>query len=89
MFKGAYRTEKHQETSKKVKSLLESLEILDFSLSACQTFGKLSNDLKMIGEEIGDMDTLIASIVLTHNEILVTKNIKHFEKIPNLIVEIW
>ncbi len=32
---------------------------------------------------------MIASIVLTANERLVTRNVKHFSQIPNLGLESW
>jgi predicted nucleic acid-binding protein len=37
---------------------------------------------------IGDLDAMIASFALTHNEPPLTVNKKHFEKVPGLIVEI-
>ncbi len=51
------------------------------------TFGKLSIELERKGNSIGDFDLLIASIALTHGEPLLTKNAKHFSKVPGLAVE--
>lgn len=37
----------------------------------------------------GDMDLLIASITLISGEKFLTKNLRHFDFIPNLEVETW
>ena len=48
--------------AKNVRHLLDTLDILEFSIAASETFGKLSIELKRNGTEIGDFDLLIASI---------------------------
>jgi tRNA(fMet)-specific endonuclease VapC len=40
-------------------------------------------------KKIGRPDLLIASVALAHRAILVTRNVRHFERIPNLRVENW
>ena len=37
----------------------------------------------------GDMDLKIAAIVLTHDAILLSRNLQHFRKVPSLKVEDW
>jgi tRNA(fMet)-specific endonuclease VapC len=38
---------------------------------------------------VATMDLRIASIALSHNLILLTRNVKDFSKVPNLITEDW
>ncbi len=38
---------------------------------------------------IGEIDMLIASTALTHEMVLVTRNIKHFQRIEHLQLENW
>lgn len=38
---------------------------------------------------VGTQDMRIASIVIAHNGILLTRNRRDFEKIPNLMIEDW
>ncbi|WP_338790572.1 type II toxin-antitoxin system VapC family toxin [Bernardetia sp. MNP-M8] len=45
--------------------------------------------LRKTGKQIGDFDTLIASTALVHEMILVTRNVKHFERIEGLEIENW
>jgi tRNA(fMet)-specific endonuclease VapC len=39
--------------------------------------------------KIGRADLLIGSIALTHNAVLVTRNLRHFRQIPRLKVVNW
>ena len=87
LYKGAYNSSRPIEEAKKVRHLLDTLDILEFSSAASETFGKLSIELQRKGNDIGDFDLLIASIALTHGEPLLTKNAKHFSKVPGLAVE--
>lgn len=87
LFKGAYNCAKPIHEAKTVRHLLDTLDILDFSIAASETFGKLTIELKRDGNEIGDFDMLIASIALTHGEPLLTRNIRHFSRVSGLVVE--
>ncbi len=87
LYKGAYNSSRPIEEAKKVRHLLDTLDILEFSSAASETFGKLSIELNRKGNDIGDFDLLIASIALTHGEPLITKNARHFSKVPGLAVE--
>lgn len=87
LYKGAYYSTQPVKEAEKVRRLLETLEILDFSISASETFGKMSNVLKSNGKIIGDFDLLIASIAICHGEPLLTRNVRHFSQIPGLAIE--
>jgi len=45
--------------------------------------------LKQKGQLIGDADILIAALAMSDNFVLVTDNVVHFNKIPNLRLENW
>lgn len=89
LFKGAYRSRRRDTEVEKARRMLTYINILDFSLEACERFGKLVNDEPLKGSPIGDLDTMIASLALTHNEPLTTSNRKHFQRVPGLLVEFW
>ncbi|MBS7626332.1 type II toxin-antitoxin system VapC family toxin [Candidatus Bathyarchaeota archaeon] len=88
LFKGAYRTGRG-ENIVKVRKILSLLEVLDFSIGACEMYGKIVNELSLKGSPIGDLDTMIASIALINGESLLTLNKEHFEKVHGLTVEPW
>ncbi|MEM3711957.1 MAG: type II toxin-antitoxin system VapC family toxin [Thermoproteota archaeon] len=89
LFKGAYRSKRKDVEVTKVREILSRLEILDFSIDACERYGRLVNDLERKGMPIDDLDAIIASLALTHNESLVTADKEHFERVSGLIVESW
>lgn len=72
-----------------VDIVLSPLVVLDFDESAAMTFGRITAYLQARGAPRGDMDVLIASVALVHGEQIVTRNTKHFEGIPGLIVETY
>lgn len=63
----------------------ENIHVLDFDQEACNHY----TELKRQKIRIGTQDLKIASIVLSKPAILVTRNRKDFEKIPNLKIEDW
>jgi len=88
LFKGAYRSKKSENVAK-VRKMLAHLEVLDFSVAACEAYGRLTNELQLKGSIIGDLDTMIASIALIHGEPLLTSDKEHFQRVPGLSVETW
>jgi predicted nucleic acid-binding protein len=89
LYEGAYKSKSARKEIEKVNEILRRIKLLDFSLGACECYGKLVRDLRSAGRPIGDLDTLIASIALTNNEPILTQNSDHFSKVPGLIVRTW
>jgi tRNA(fMet)-specific endonuclease VapC len=52
-------------------------------------YGPLRAALERSGTPVGQLDSLIAAIAITHNLILVTHNTREFARIPNLRLEDW
>ncbi len=63
LYKGAYSSSRPLEEAKKVRRLLETLDILDFSVAASETFGKLSGELTRNGRYIGDFHQLESALI--------------------------
>ena len=63
---------------------INSLNVLEFSEAA----GNIYSELKT-KSRVGTQDLRIAAITLSVNGILVTRNWKDFEKVPNLRLEDW
>ena len=86
LFKGALRSYQ-EDAAEKLLGLLTNLKILDFNFEASKKAGKIFEDLRVKGKMIDPLDLMIASIALVNNESLLTRNIKHFEKIGELKIE--
>ncbi|MDJ0658344.1 MAG: type II toxin-antitoxin system VapC family toxin [Crocosphaera sp.] len=68
---------------------ISRLQILSWEETAAQYYSKIRNYLEAKGTPIGNMDMLIAAHCQSENYILVTNNIREFERIPALKVENW
>ncbi len=67
--------------------ILALFEVLPFGTSTARILGVLYGSLRAQGREIGVIDTLIASVAIEYNEVLITQNIKHFSRIPGLVTK--
>lgn len=66
-----------------------SVQVLPFDRRAAERYGPLRALLEREGRRLGDPDLQIASIALARDVTLVTGNVRHFERVPDLRVENW
>lgn len=89
LYRGAFLSGNLEKGKLLVERLLERVNVLNFDLPACEIFGKAYKALKQSGKLTQDSDLMTASICISNNATLITKNKKHFENIKGLMVEIW
>ena len=65
------------------------LSILPFGAAAASEYGEIRSYLQDRGTPIGPLDMLIAAHARSEDMILVTNNVREFERVPNLVVENW
>ncbi len=70
-------------------AMLANLVVHSFDAPAAKVYGALRSELESRGTPIGDADLRIASIALANKLIVVTGNVRHFERVPGLTVENW
>jgi predicted nucleic acid-binding protein len=51
-----------------------------------ETFARIRADLRRGGRLISDLDLLIAATAIHHDLTLITRNVRHFERIPALSI---
>ena len=69
---------------------LQRLTVLPFGRAAAHRAAKIYCEMAEKGHTVDDMDLLIAATCLTANvDTIVTRNRKHFERIPGLKVETY
>lgn len=73
----------------RIKLFLDNLPTLAWTLAAADEYGPIKATLKLQGTPIDELDTQIAAHALAEDFILVTHNMRHFEKIPRLKLEDW
>jgi predicted nucleic acid-binding protein len=89
LFKGVFRMSNGKRELEQVTGVMSSLTLLDYGSECARKAGELMQVLMKKGEYIGDMDCIIAAIVMVHSQVLVTRNLEHFERVPGLRIEKW
>ena len=73
------------ETLKQYFDYFKTLTIIEFDKNAAEIY----KNLKLNKIRIGSMDLKIASIAIANKAILVSRNLKDFEQVPDLTVQDW
>ena len=64
-------------------------QIDPFDTSAAMEYGKIRAYLQGQGTPIGPLDMLIAGHAMVEGAVLVTNNVREFERVPGLLLENW
>src|SRR5688572_7048266 len=91
LYFGAYNSGRVEANVARVRAFLSppGPQVLRIDEPAAEQFGRLKAILRREGRLIGDIDLFIASVALRHGLTVVTNNIGHFERIPELPLENW
>ena len=87
-----YGIEKSSNSDKNREALekfLTPIEIIDYDYDATVEYGKIRVELEKKGIPIGSLDMLIASHAKSLDVILVTNNVREFQRISGLRIENW
>ncbi len=75
---------------RKVRELvIGALLVLPFDERAAEVYGPLRAGLEAEGRRLDEPDLRIASIALSRGLVVVTTNVRHFGRVPDLKVENW
>jgi tRNA(fMet)-specific endonuclease VapC len=72
-----------------IEAMIARIEVLSFDNSAAYHFGRIRSALYHIGQPIGPYDMMIAAHARSSGLVLVTNNVKEFERVPGLLFENW
>ncbi len=88
---GAYRLRTHTSLflDRLEGALLPNLPVLPFDAAASRRYGEVRAELERRGTPLGEADLRIGAIALSRDLTVVTGNVRHFERIPDLSVENW
>lgn len=89
LYRGAFLLTNAEAEQENIFKLLVNTEFIALNKKACKIFGKNNAYLLKIGKITQDVDLMISSIAISKDLILVTRNKKHFENIPSLMIEEW
>ena len=83
-YEGAFRFPDPEGRLAAFRALLRPFAVLPLTDSAVERFARVRAALRRQGQRISDMDLLIAATALDADLILVTRNRRHFERVPGL-----
>jgi len=86
---GAAKSRAPATNQKLVIEFLATVPVMDLSPPAAEQFGRIKAVLERQGNRGADADLLIASIGLAQGATLITGKLRHYERIPDLLVEDW
>lgn len=86
---GAEHSQQTDRNLADIEEMTARIEVLPFEDKAAYHFGRIRSDLYRMGRPIGPYDMMIAGHARASAMILVTNNVKEFERVPGLQVENW
>ncbi len=85
LYKGAYRSRDRERHLTNIEQrVLPAVTVLPYDISIAKVFGKIRAHLEEIGTILPDADIQIAATAISHNLELITGNLRHFSRIPDL-----
>jgi tRNA(fMet)-specific endonuclease VapC len=90
LFYGAHKSKSVDTEKAKLKLVLSRFLVFEMDEVSAEKFGEILSKLDKQGQKIADRDIMIAAIAITKGEnVIVTRNKKDFEKIPQLTIQTY
>lgn len=89
LIKGAEKSMKPEANMDVVEGFAARLDVLDFDRKAAAHSGQIIAELELSGLKIGAFDSQIAGHARSQGLIVVTSNVREFERVSGLRIENW
>jgi tRNA(fMet)-specific endonuclease VapC len=86
---GVEKSARRSQNLEAVEQFTARLEVLPFSAKAAAHFGQIRAELARAGRPCGAYDMLIAAHARSEGLMLITNNIREFERMPGLRIDNW
>jgi len=86
---GAAKSDYPEKNREALGKFLTAFELVPFGSEATLDYGEIRAKLERDGKPIGAMDLLIAAHARSLGVVLVTNNVREFERVPGLCLENW
>jgi len=85
LYKGAFRSSDRNRHLENIEErVLPAVTVLPYDTGVARVFGQIRAHLEQTGQILPDADLQIAATALYHGLQLVTGNLRHFERVPEL-----
>lgn len=85
---GAYNSGRKSSELRKVKNFIQHFPVVSL-MESVEEYASLKVSLRAKGIMIDEFDLIIASVAMAKKYVLVTDNLKHFQRIEELKIENW
>ncbi len=89
LYYGAYRSAQQSRNLEILQRFFSQFIIIPLDPKAAPIAGRIRAELAAMGTPIGPNDLQIAAIAVANNLILVTHNVREFNRVNGLILEDW
>ncbi len=86
---GAEKSSQVERNLSVIEGLAARLDVMPFDEKAAAHFGQLRAELAKAGKSIGPYDLMIAGHARALGLVLITNNLKEFERVPGLRLDNW
>lgn len=86
---GYFKGDRSPKRRKVLEHIVSHAQALTLDAKVSAVYGRLRSELETAGTPIGPNDTWIAAEALHHKLVLVTDNVREFQRVPKLNVENW
>lgn len=86
---GVCKSSNPEKNSIVLYNFLSAIPVIAFDSEAAKEYGDIRASLERKGTPIGPMDQLIAAHARSKGYILVTNNMREFERVEHLLLENW
>jgi tRNA(fMet)-specific endonuclease VapC len=83
------RSRRREALAQRFELLKEEIQRIEWSDKVSDAFGTIKATLERRGERIEDFDAAVAAHAIAEGAVLVTANLKHLARVPELEVEDW
>ncbi len=87
LWTGVAQSNQSEKEKEKVKKIVDSQHILGLTKSSAEEAGLINGILWKEGKPIDPEDCMVAGIARDYNQTILTKNLKHFERIKGIRLE--
>ena len=84
VMEGILYEERGEERLEALDWFLQDTSMVPVDRAVAERWARLSADLRIARTPLPDADLLIAATAIVHGAVLMTRNRKHFERVPNL-----
>ena len=87
LYQGAYGSAAKDRHLENIETrIIPAVTILPFDVATAKVFGRIRAELYALGKPLEDADLQIAATALYHGLKLVTGNLRHFQRVPELLL---